>query len=205
MKAPGLMAASTSISELVHQYAQGDKAALNRLLPLVYAELRRIAEKHLRGERPGHTLQPTALVHEMYARLAKQDPPELQDRIHFLSVAAEVMRQILVDHARAKYAKKRGGRQETLCLEQAQPAFLDRPAALIRVDDALDQLARQDPQKARLVEMRFFGGMTAEESAAILSLPVHVVRRELRVAQAWLQRELDGNSSKAESRKAAAP
>ena len=205
MKAPGLMATSTSISELVHQYAQGDKAALNRLLPLVYAELRRIAGKHLRGERPGHTLQPTALVHEMYARLAKQDPPELQDRIHFLSVAAEVMRQILVDHARAKYAKKRGGRQDPLCLEQAQPAFLDRPAALIRVDDALDQLARQDPQKARLVEMRFFGGMTAEESAAILSLPVHVVRRELRVAQAWLQRELDGNSSKAESGKAAAP
>jgi len=114
------MAPDTSITVLVHEYAKGDKAALDRLLPLVYAELRRIAQKHLKSERPGHTLQPTALVHEMYARLAGQAAPDLHDRVHFLSVAAGVMRQILVDHARAKFAQKRGGRLEKLSLERAR-------------------------------------------------------------------------------------
>jgi RNA polymerase sigma-70 factor (ECF subfamily) len=185
------MAPTTSITVLVHEYANGDKHALDRLLPLVYTELRRIARKHLRDERPGHTLQPTALVHEMYARLAGQTPPDVRDRIHFLSVAAGVMRQILIDHARTKYAQKRGGRQEKLSLDEAHDACMEKPAIMIRVDDALNQLARQDAGKARLVEMRFFGGLTAEESAQVLAVPVNVVRRELRVAQAWLQRELN--------------
>ena len=176
---------------LVHEYAGGDKAALDRLLPLVYAELRRIAQKHLRDERPGHTLQPTALVHEMYARLSVQSAPDVHDRIHFLSVAAGVMRQILIDHARTKYAQKRGGRQEKLSIDEARDACIDKPAIMVRIDDALNELARHDPRKARLIEMRFFGGLTAEESAAALDLPVKVVRRDLRVAQAWLQRELD--------------
>jgi len=185
------MAPTTPITVLVHEYASGDKAALDRLVPLVYAELRRIAEKHLHGERPGHTLQPTALVHEMYGRLAGQTPPDVNDRIHFLSIAAGVMRQVLIDHARTKYAQKRGGRQEKLSLEEAQDACLEKPAIMVRIDDALKELARQDPRKARLIEMRFFGGLTAEESAAVLDLPVNTVRRELRVAQAWLQRELN--------------
>jgi len=180
-----------SITVLVHEYAGGDKAALDRLLPLVYAELRRIAQKHLRDERPGHTLQPTALVHEMYARLSVQSAPDVHDRIHFLSVAAGVMRQILIDHARTKYAQKRGGRQEKLSIDEARDACIDKPAIMVRIDDALNELARHDPRKARLIEMRFFGGLTAEESAAALDLPVKVVRRDLRVAQAWLQRELD--------------
>jgi len=184
------------ITVLVHEYANGDKAALDRLLPLVYAELRRIARKHLRDERPGHTLQPTALVHEMYSRLAGQTPPDLRDRVHFLSVAAGVMRQILIDHARTKYAQKRGGRQEKLSLDQAQEACMEKPALMVRIDDALNQLAREDPRKARLIEMRFFGGLTAEDSAAVLELPVNQVRRELRVAQAWLQRELDQGSDR---------
>jgi RNA polymerase sigma factor (TIGR02999 family) len=192
------MVPTTPITVLVHEYANGDKAALDRLLPLVYVELRRIAGKHLRDERPGHTLQPTALVHEMYSRLAGQAPPDVRDRIHFLSVAAHVMRQILIDHARTKYAQKRGGRQEKLSLNEAHDACMEKPAIMVRIDDALNQLARQDPRKARLVEMRFFGGLTAEESAAVLGLPVNVVRRDLRVAQAWLERELDqgpdGNS-----------
>jgi RNA polymerase sigma factor (TIGR02999 family) len=175
----------------VHEYANGDKAALDCLLPLVYAELRRIAQKHLRDERPGHTLQPTALVHEMYARLAAQEPPDIGDRIHFLSVAAHVMRQILIDHARTKYAQKRGGRQEKLSLDEAQSTCMEKPAIMVRIDDALNQLARIDTRKAQLIEMRFFGGLTAEESAVVLDLPVNVIRRELRVAQAWLQRELD--------------
>jgi RNA polymerase sigma factor (TIGR02999 family) len=187
-------AAPGSITVLVHEYAQGDKTALDRLLPLLYAELRRIAQKHLHGERPGHTLQPTALVHEMYAKLAGQSAADVRDRVHFLSVAAHVMRQILIDHARMKYAQKRGGRQGPLSLDEAQDACVARPAIMVRIDDALSELARHDPRKARLIEMRFFAGLTAEESATVLELPVNVVRRDLRVAQAWLQRELDQGS-----------
>lgn len=188
---------ASPITALVHEYANGDKAALDRVLPLVYSELRRIARKHLRDERVGHTLQPTALVHEMYARLVGQTPPDVRDRIHFLSVAAGVMRQILIDHARTKYAQKRGGRQEKLSLIEAQDACMEKPAIMVRIDDALNELARHDPRKARLIEMRFFGGLTAEESAALLGLPVNTVRRDLRVAQAWLQRELDQGSDEA--------
>src|SRR5215469_1993684 len=138
------MVPTTSISALVNQYARGDKNALNRLLPLVYSQLRRIAQKHLRDERPGHTLQPTALVHEMYARLAGQETPDLHDRVHFFSIAARVMRQILIDHARTKYAQKRGGRQEKLSLVEAQNACIEKPAIMIRIDDALNHLARID-------------------------------------------------------------
>ena len=188
------MAPDSAITVLVHEYANGDKGALDRLLPLVYVELRRIAQKHLRQERPGHTLQPTALVHEMYARLASQATPDVRDRVHFLSVAAHVMRQILIDHARTKYAQKRGGRKEKLSLDEARDACIEKPAIMLRIDDALNQLARHDARKARLIEMRFFGGLTAEESADVLGLPVTAVRRELRVAQAWLQRELDQGS-----------
>ena len=193
----GMMAPTTSVTVLIHEYANGDKAALDRLLPLVYSELRRIARRHLRDERQGHTLQPTALVHEMYARLAGQSPPDVRDRVHFLSVAAHVMRQVLIDHARTKYAQKRGGRQERLSLDQAGQACMEKPAIMVRVDDALNQLASYDPRKAQLIEMRFFGGLTAEESASVLNLPVSVVRRDLRVAQAWLQRELNQGSQDA--------
>lgn len=190
------MAATSPISALVHEYANGDKAALDRLLPLVYTELRHIAQRHLGRERPSHTLQPTDLVHELYARLAVQAPPEARDRVHFLSVAAQVMRQILIDHARAKYAQKRGGRgKKKLSLNEAQDACLEKPAIMVRIDEALNQLARHDARKARLIEMRFFGGLTAEESATVLDLPVNVIRRDLRVAQAWLQRELDQGSA----------
>jgi RNA polymerase sigma factor (TIGR02999 family) len=182
------------ISVLVHRYANGDKESLDQLLPLVYAELRRIAQKHLRDERSRHTLQPTALVNEVYLRLAGQSPPNIQDRVHFLSLSAQVMRQILIDHARVKFAQKRGGRQEKLSLDEAQEACVEDSAVMVRVDDALKQLERLDARKARLVEMRFFGGMTAEESAALLALPLTVVRRELRVAQAWLHRELNNVS-----------
>jgi RNA polymerase sigma factor (TIGR02999 family) len=185
------MTPTSSITVLVHEYANGDRSALDRLLPLVYSELRRIAQKHLRDERPGHTLQPTALVHEMYAKLAAQSAPEVRDRIHFLSVAAHVMRQILIDHARTKYAQKRGGRQPKLSLDEAGDSCVEKPAIMVRIDDALNELANQDARKARLIEMRFLGGLTAEESAVVLELPVNVVRRDLRVAQAWLQRALN--------------
>lgn len=179
------------ITLILRDFAAGDKAALDRLMPLVYAELRRLADSHLRRERADHTLQPTALVHEAYIRLIGQDQPDYRSRAHFLGVAAHVMRQILVDHARSRAAGKRGGGQPSRSLDESIDAAVERPVAMIAVDDAIEALERNDPQKAKLIEMRFFGGLTAEESANVLQLPVEKVRAELRVAQAWLQRELD--------------
>jgi RNA polymerase sigma factor (TIGR02999 family) len=163
-------------------------------MPMVYAELRKLAAHYLRQERKGHTLQPTALVHEAYFRLAGQNQPEFQNRSHFLGVAAHAMRQILIDHARTRNAAKRGGGQATFAIEEGVDAALERPSALIQVDDALQALEVHDPRKAQLIEMRFFGGMTAEESAEVLNLPVQKVRGELRIAQAWLKRELDNRA-----------
>jgi len=178
------------ITELLHEFASGNKSALDRLVPLIYPELRRLARSYMRNERPGHTLQPTALVHEAYARLAKQEQPDYSDRAHFMGVAAQVMRQILIDHARGRDAEKRGGGAVHLSIEAAADMPGAQPSSIIAIDDALAQLTRRDPLKARLIEMRFFGGMTAEESAQVLKLPVTEVRRHLRVGQAWLQREL---------------
>jgi len=183
--------ATGPITLMLRDFAAGDKTALDRLMPLVYAELRRLADSHLRRERSSHTLQPTALVHEAYIRLLGQDQPDYRSRAHFLGIAAHVMRQILVDHARSRGAGKRGGGQPGCSLDESIDAAVERPVALVAVDDALDALEQTDPQKARLIEMRFFGGLTAEESADVLQLPVDKVRAELRIAQAWLQRELD--------------
>lgn len=199
MSTSGEMSKSTQeqpITVLLHEFASGDKSALDRLVPLIYPELRRLARSYMRNERQGHTLQPTALVHEAYARLAKQDQPDYRDRAHFMGVAAQVMRQILIDHARTRDAEKRGGGAANLSLEAAGGVPIAEPAALIAVDEALEQLARNDSLKARLIEMRFFGGMTAEESAEVLHLSVNDVRRHLRLGQAWLQRELDNRSPK---------
>lgn len=176
---------------MLRDFAAGDKEALDRLMPLIYAELRRIAESHLRRERPDHTLQPTALVHEAYIRLIGQDQPDYRSRAHFLGVAAHVMRQILVDHARSRDAGKRGSGRPVFSLDESMDAAVERPVALIAVDDAIIALEKVDVQKAKLIEMRFFGGLTAEESAHVLHLPVEKIRSELRVAQAWLERELD--------------
>jgi RNA polymerase sigma factor (TIGR02999 family) len=189
------MTENRPITLLLHAFAGGDRTALDHLIPLVYTELRKIADGHLRNERPGHTLQPTALVHEAYARLIDQRQPDYQDRVHFLAVAAQVMRQILIDHARKKFAAKRGGSQPRFSLDEAYDAAIERPSLMIRLDDALKALEAHDALKARLIEMRFFGGLTAEESAEVLKLPVNDVRRGLRVAQAWLQRELDQNAT----------
>ena len=159
-------------------------------MPLLYPELRRLARGYLSNERPGHTLQPTALVHEAYARLVKQDQPDYRSRSHFMAVAAQVMRQIMIDHARARAADKRGGDAARVPFDQVLGVATERPAMMIAIDDALSELAQKDAIKARLIEMRFFGGMTAEDSAQVLDMPVPEVRRHLRVAQAWLQREL---------------
>ena len=183
------------ITLLLRRFAGGDKRALDSLVPLVYPELRRLAGGYLGNERPGHTLQPTALVHEAYARLVKQDQPDYQSRAHFMAVASQIMRQILVDHARARNAGKRGGGAAKVPFDQAFDIATDRPSMMVAIDDALSELARQDELKCRLIEMRFFGGMTAEESAEALNITVAEVRRHLRVAQAWLQRELKPKNS----------
>jgi RNA polymerase sigma factor (TIGR02999 family) len=194
---PKEMTEDRPITLLLQAFASGDKTALNHLIPLVYSELRRIADGHLRNERPGHTLQPTALVHEAYARLIEQKQPDYRNRVHFLAVAAQVMRQILIDHARKKFAAKRGGSRPKYSLDEACDAAIEKPSLMIDLDDALKALEAHDALKARLIEMRFFGGLTAEESADVLEMPVSDVRRGLRIAQAWLQRELDRSAGEA--------
>jgi len=163
-------------------------------MPYVYAELKRVAGHYLRRERAEHTLQPTALVHEAYFRLVEQDHPDYQGRAHFLGVAAHIMRQILVDHARSRSAAKRGAGQANVSLDEFMDASIAQPATIVMVEDAMQALEVHDARKARLIEMRFYGGMTAEESASVLNLPVEKVRGELRIAQAWLKRELGKKS-----------
>jgi RNA polymerase sigma factor (TIGR02999 family) len=146
----------------------------------------------LRNERPGHTLQPTALVHEAYALLLKQDHPDYRNRAHFMGVSAHLMRQILIDHARARRTAKRGGGAPNLSLDLAREIPVGQPVLMMAIEEALVTLERKDACKAQLIEMRFFGGMTAEESAEALGIPLSDVRRHLRFAQAWLRRQLDG-------------
>ena len=189
------MQASQPITHALQDLAKGDPSALDRVMPMVYAEMRKLAGHYLRQERNGHTLQPTALVHEAYFRLVGQNQPEFQNRAHFLGVAAHAMRQILIDHARTRNAAKRGGGEGVFSIEEGMDSAMERPSALIQVDDALQALELHDKRKAQLIEMRFFGGMTAEESAEVLNLPVQKIRSELRVAQAWLKRELDSRAT----------
>ena len=182
------------ITILLQQFAAGDKSAIDRLVPLLYPELKKLARSYMRNENLGHTLEPTALVHQAYMRLVKQDQPDFRSRAHFMGVAAHIMRQILIDHARIRDAQKRGGGAR-LSLEGVDIASGDRPPLVLAIDDALTELARTDPLKGQLIEMRFFGGLTAEESAEVLNISVTEVRRHLRVARAWLVRELDQNSA----------
>ncbi len=186
------MSASTPCDpeELFRLWRAGDDAALQRLLPLVYDELHRVAQRHLRGERPGHTLQTTALIHEAYVRLIDQKPAEVRDRCHFVALASHLMRQILVDHSRARIAKKRdGGYRITLAEDLAVTE--SREVDLLAVSDALDRLARLDPQQARVVELRYFGGLSIRETAAALGISEATVKRDWATARAWLRREID--------------
>ena len=186
---------ATPITLILQEFAAGDKTALDRLMPMVYEELRRLASGHLRRERSWHTLQPTALVHEAYARMVGGAQPDYRSKSHFMGVAARLMRQILIDHARTRNADKRGGGAVNFPMDESFDHPVERPAMLIAVDDALNTLAQIDGVKAHLVEMRFFGGMTAEESADVTGLPVEKVRSELRLAQAWLEREIERKPS----------
>lgn len=177
------------VTQLLKRLGGGDKTALDEIIPLVYQELRQIARGYLSRERSGHTLQPTALIHEAYLRLVQQSQPNYSSRAHFYGVAARIMRQILVDHARRHHAKKRGNDKDIPFSETLQPSA-GPPVNIMALDQALDRLSSIDSRKSALVEMRFFGGMTAEEIAECVSSPVHTVRRELRIAQAWLHKEL---------------
>ena len=179
------------VTRLLVDWQHGDKAALDQLMPLVYHELRKLAASYLKNERRNHTLQPTALIHEAYMRLVDQEIPEWQNRAHFFGVAARLMRQILVDHARTVRASKRGGELQKLSLDDVPPVFTHEDVAgLLVLDDALRKLAVMDERKARVVEMRAFGGMSVEDTALALGVSQPTVKRDMRLAQAWLRREL---------------
>jgi RNA polymerase sigma factor (TIGR02999 family) len=169
----------------------GDRRALEQLTPVLYQELRRLAASHMRRERPGHTLTPTALVSEAFLRLAGGEKPPFEDRVQFFALAASHMRRILVDHARRRCAEKRGGRERPVTLNE-ELCSGERPSELIALDDALEALAAVDERKARVVEMHYFGGMGQKEIAQVLSVHVNTVARDLRLATAWLNRQMRG-------------
>jgi len=184
---------SQGITQLLLDWSDGDQAALEKLTPLVYAELRRLAKGYMFGERPGHTLQTTALINEAYMRLIEWKNVRWQSRAHFFGVAAQLMRRILVDFARSRHYTKRGRGAQQVSLDEAITIHEDRSAELIALDDALKSLARIDPRKSQVVELRFFGGLSAEETAEALKVSQRTVEREWNLARAWLYRELRGN------------
>ena len=184
------MVANAGVTVLLRAWTEGDKDALERLTPLVYDELRRLAGAYMRRERAGHTLTPTELVSEAFVRLAGGgDQPAFQDRVQFFALAARQMRHILVDHARRRSADKRGGKERPVTLDE-ETISLERPDELVALDEALDALAAMDERKARVVELHYFGGMGQKEIAAALSVHENTVARDLRLAEAWLHRHL---------------
>lgn len=182
------------VTNLLLRWGEGDRQAFDALAPLVYDELRRLAGRYLRRERSDHTLQSTALVHEAYLRLVDQRNVRWQNRAQFFGLAAELIRRILVDHARARQAAKRGGAVYKLTLDEALDASAPRDLDLVRLDDAMKALAELDSQQARVVELRFFAGLTIEETAEVLGISPATVKRDWLVAKAWLRRELSGRS-----------
>ena len=181
---------SHEVTELLHQWSSGKRETADKLIPLVYPELRRIAQKYLSKERPNHTLQSTALVHEAYLRLVDQNEVNWEGRAHFFSLATQIMRHILVDHARARSADKRGGHAARLQLEDVGPVLEERSIDLVALDDALQELARIDPRKGQVVELRFFGGLSIEEIAEVLKVSTKTVARDWSFAKLWLHREV---------------
>lgn len=182
----------SQVTRLLLDWQEGNKDALDQLMPLVYQELHKLAAGYLRREQKAQTLQPTVLLHEAYVRMVEQELPRWESRAHFFGVAARLMRQILVDHARTRNAFKRGGEFQKISLDDAAPVFSHNDsAALLSLDSALIKLAAFDERKARVLEMRAFGGMTATETAVALGVSEPTVKRDMRMAQAWLRRELE--------------
>jgi RNA polymerase sigma factor (TIGR02999 family) len=181
---------SQNITRLLLDWRNGDQSALDRLMPLVYEELRRMANHYMRNERRGHTLQTSALVNEAYLRLVDHENIEWQNRAHFFGVAAQAMRRILVDHARTRNYQKRGGGAQQVSLDEAMTLAGERAAELITLDDALRELAKMDERKSRVVELRYFGGLSVEETAEALGVSIPTVTRDWNTAKAWLMREI---------------
>lgn len=184
--------ASHSITLLLVDWSKGDELALEQLMPLVYDELRRMARSYMRRQPSGHTFQTTELIHEAYLKLARQDERNWQNRAHFFGVAAKAMRHILVDYARSKQSLKRGGWQERVSLADNMAASSDQSKELVALDDALTNLAALDERKSRVVELKYFGGLSIEEIAEILKVSPETVKRDWRFARTWLLRELAG-------------
>jgi RNA polymerase sigma factor (TIGR02999 family) len=182
--------APEEVSQLLREWSNGDQAALDKMMPVVYQELRRLAHHYMRKERAGHTLQTTALVNEAYMRLAHYKKMRWQSRVHFFAVAAQVMRRILVEQARSKKFEKRGGGAQKISLDETAIVSAGRSAEVIAVDEALTDLESWDPRKGRIVELRFFGGLSIEETAEVLKVSPTTVQREWRAAKAWLYRAI---------------
>jgi RNA polymerase sigma factor (TIGR02999 family) len=191
------------VTQLLKELRGGNEAAVDKLVPLLYGELRHMAAAYLSRERRDHTLQPTAVVHEAYLRLVEQKEVQWQNRQHFFGVAAQAMRRVLVDHARRHQSLKRGGEAGKISLESAMVAANDRSAELVAVDEALTRLAAVDPQQARIVELRFFGGLTVDETAKLTGISPATVKRDWNVAKAWLTREI-GKVKRSDERKVGA-
>jgi len=190
---PGMSSPPQNVTGLLIQWSEGDTAAFEQLLPIVYAELRQMARRQMAGQNPGHTLQPTALIHEAYLRLGDGTKTSWQNRAHFFGLVAAAMRHVLVDAARARGAAKRGGAQQRVPLDEALIPC-GRSAELVALDDALKTLATLHPRQARVVELRYFAGLDVKESAAALDVSEETVTRDWRAAKSWLYRELHGAS-----------
>ncbi len=185
-----MISTPTEITQLLIAWNQGDEAARDELMPLVYDELRRLARGYLRRERPNHTLQPTALVHDAFLRLVDQSQVNWQNRAHFFGAAARLMRQVLINHAEARHAAKRGGSAERVSLNDVDRLTVEQEVDLVALDEALKNLERIDPTQGQIVELRFFGGLTIEEIAEVIGVSPATVKREWSTARAWLRREL---------------
>ncbi|MGC2059527.1 MAG: sigma-70 family RNA polymerase sigma factor [Candidatus Sulfotelmatobacter sp.] len=182
--------ASTDVTVLLIELTKGDKSAASRLIPLVYDELRRLASNYMRREREDHTLQATALVHEAYVKLVQQRSVDWQSRAHFFGIAAQVMRRILIDHARGRLREKRGGGEQAVVLDDVFVFSPEKSHELLKLDESLDRLSRIDPRQGKIVELRFFAGLTVEEAAEVLGISPKTVKRDWSMAKAWLYGDL---------------
>ncbi len=187
---------SQETTQILARLSDGDAASASRLFPLIYDRLRALAGRHFRRQKPGHTLQPTALVHEVYLRLVDQKGARWKDRAHFFAVAATAMRQILINHARDRKTAKRGGGRPKLPLDEALDAYVEQEVDLISLDDALSELSKLSERKGRIVELRFFAGLTVEEIAHVLGVSKTTVESDWRMARAWLSKQLSEDDSR---------
>lgn len=190
-----MSATSHEVTQLLMDWSNGDQAALDQLMPLVYGELRQIARRYMARQNPGHTLQTTALINEAYLKLVNQQDKHFQNRAHFFGVAAQAMRHILVDYARSKQYGKRGGGVPVVALDGAMTVSEERAAELVALDDALKQLAKVDERKCRVVELRYFGGLSVTETAQVLNVSEITIIRDWNMAKSWLHRELSNRDN----------